>query len=180
MDYIHIYGKSFELTDTIKEYVGKGIESLQKYNLDITGANVIISADERKGNKGYEIEFDLHLAKKGSVIVKQKDKDVYAALDLAIDRASKVLRRYADKIKNHKNISLEEIMAAPMIEDEIKEALQYTDEIVPAGLDISKPVDIEEALEFLKNSRRYFIVFEDRDGKTRVMYKRSDGRYGLY
>jgi len=180
MDYIHIYGKSFDLTDTIKDYIYKAVDGLQKYNLDITGVNVTVSGDERKGWKGYIVEFDIHLAKKGNVVIKQRDKDVYAAIDLALSRASKVLRRYADKVKNHKNVSLEEIMAAPMLEEEINEALKYSEDVVPHNLDIDKPVEIEEAIEYLKNSDKYFIVFEDRDGKIRVLYKRTDGKFGLY
>lgn len=180
MDYVHIYGKSFDLTDTIKDYVKKSVESLKKFNLDITGVNVTVSADEKNGKKGYSVEFDIHIAKKGNVVIKQRDKDVYAAIDLAINRASKVLRRYADKIKNHQNISLEEVMAAPMVEDEIKEALDNTYEVVPHNFDIDKPANIEEAIDYLKNSDKYFIVFEDRSHKTRVLYKRTDGRFGLY
>ena len=180
MDYIHIYGKSFDLTDSIKDYVKKSIDSLKKFNLDITGANVTISADEKNGKKGYVVEFDIHLAKKGNVVVKQKDKDVYAAIDLAINRVNKILRRFSDKIKDHKHVSLEEVMAAPMVEDEIKIALDADYEVVPHNLDIDKPVDIEEAIEYLKNSDKYFIVFEDRSHKIRVLYKRTDGRFGLY
>ena len=71
-------------------------------------------------------------------------------------------------------------MAAPLIEEEIQEALNYTDEIVPTPFDIDKPVTVEEAVEFLKNSNKHFIVFEDKSGKTRVLYKRTDGKLGLY
>ena len=180
MDYVHIYGKSFDLTDSIKDYIKKAVEGLKKFNLDITGVNATISGDEKNGKKGYSVEFDIHIAKKGNVVIKQRDKDVYAAIDLAMNRANKVLRRYADKIKDHKNVSLEEVMAAPMIEDEIKEAIDADFEVVPHNFDIDKPVDIEEAIEYLKNSEKYFIVFQDRTGKTRVLYKRTDGRFGLY
>ncbi len=180
MDYLHIYGKNFDLTDPIKEYIAEAAESLKRFGLDITGINATVSADERDGKKGFTFEFDIHVAKKGNVVITQKDKDVYAAIDLALARAKKVLRRYADKVKNHKNVSLEEIMAAPMIEEEIQEALNYTDEIVPTPFDIDKPVSVEEALEILKNSNKYFIVFEDKSGKTRVLYKRTDGKFGLY
>ena len=38
----------------------------------------------------------------------------------------------------------------------------------------------QEYLEYLKSSNKYFIIFEDRAGKIRVLYKRSDGRFGLY
>ncbi len=180
MDYLHIYGKNFDLTEPIKDYIADAAASLEKFGLDITGINATVSADERDGKKGFTFEFDIHVAKKGNVVITQKDKDVYAAIDLALARAKKVLRRYADKVKNHKNISLEEIMAAPMIEEEIQEALNYTDEIVPTPFDIDKPVSVEEALEILKDSHKYFIVFEDKSGKTRVLYKRTDGKFGLY
>ena len=180
MDYLHIYGKNFELTEPIKTYIADAVDSLQKLGLDITGVNATVSADERNGKKGFMFEFDIHVAKKGNVVITQKDKDVYAAIDLALARAKKVLRRYADKVKNHKNISLEEIMAAPMLEEEIQEALNYTDEIIPTPFDVDKPVSVEEAVEILKNSNKYFIVFEDKSGKTRVLYKRTDGKFGLY
>lgn len=180
MDYLHVYGKNFELTDPIKAYIKDAADSLLKLGLDITGINATVSADERNGKKGFTFEFDIHVAKKGNVVITQKDKDVYAAIDLALARAKKVLRRYADKIKNHKNISLEEIMAAPMLEEEIQEALNYTDEVVPTPFDVDKPISVEEAVEILKNSNKYFIVFEDKSGKTRVLYKRTDGKFGLY
>ena len=180
MDYLHFYGKNFELTDPIKAYIEDAVVSLEKLGLDITGINATISADERNGKKGFTFEFDIHVAKKGNVVITQKDKDVYAAIDLALARAKKVLRRYADKIKNHKNLSLEEIMAAPMLEEELQEALNYTDEVVPTPFDVDKPISVEEAVEILKNSNKYFIVFEDKSGKTRVLYKRTDGKFGLY
>lgn len=180
MDYLHIYGKNFDLTEPIKEYIQDAAHSLMKLGLDITGINATVSADERNGKKGFTFEFDIHVAKKGNVVITQKDKDVYAAIDLALARAKKVLRRYADKIKNHKNISLEEIMAAPLLEEEIQEALNYSEEVVPTPFDVDKPISVEEAVEILKNSNKYFIVFEDKSGKTRVLYKRTDGKFGLY
>jgi len=180
MDYLHIYGKNFSLTDPIKAYIEDAVNSLLKLGLDITGVNATISADERNGRKGFTFEFDIHVAKKGNVVITQKDKDVYAAIDLALARAKKVLRRYADKVKSHKNISLEEILAEPMIEEEIQEALNYSDEVVPTPFDVDKPITVEEAVELLKGSNRHFIVFEDKSGKVRVLYKRTDGKFGLY
>ena len=48
-------------------------------------------------------------------------------------------------------------------------------------LELYKPLEIEEALNILKSSPdRQFIVFNDIDGKMRVLYRRGDGRFGLY
>ena len=63
---------------------------------------------------------------------------------------------------------------------EISEIIDGVDEIVPMELELYKPLEIEEALEKLKNSDMQFYVFNDIDAKMRVIYKRSDGKFGLY
>ena len=47
-------------------------------------------------------------------------------------------------------------------------------------LEIYKPLEVEEALEKLKSSDKQFYVFNDVDAKMRVVYKRTDGTFGLY
>jgi putative sigma-54 modulation protein len=54
------------------------------------------------------------------------------------------------------------------------------DEIVPAEPILFKPQEVAEVLERLKESGKVFEVFYDVEGKMRVLYKRSDGRFGLY
>ena len=54
-------------------------------------------------------------------------------------------------------------------------------EVVPMNLDDHKPIDFDEAVQHLKDEKnRQFIVFNDTDGNMRVMYKRADGKFGLY
>ncbi|OCX42181.1 ribosomal subunit interface protein [Campylobacter ornithocola] len=168
-----IVGKQFELTESIKEYVEKSFEALGKYGLDVISARCVISADERHGKKGFWAEFSINLAGINTVVVKQKDKDLYAAIDLAIDRISKVLRRLHDKNITHKH------------QDEIKENLVLPsvveeDEIIPMELELYKPLEIEEALEKLKASKDVFLVFNDIDAKMRVLFKKKDGKFGLF
>lgn len=177
---ISIVGRHFELTDAIKQHIESAIDGLRKYNLDIISIRAVIDADERNGKKGYNIEFVINMANKNTIVIRQKDKDVYAAVDLALDRANKVLRRHHDKITEHKSVRPDELAAA--YEAEIAAALaDDTDEIVPTELELYKPLEIEEALNLLKSSpERQFIVFNDMDGKMRVLYRRNDGRFGLY
>ena len=54
-------------------------------------------------------------------------------------------------------------------------------EIVPMDLELHKPMDFDEAIDALKaEKKRQFIVFNDQEGIMRVMYKRADGKFGLY
>jgi putative sigma-54 modulation protein len=174
-----IVGRKFDLTEPIKEHIDTLVESLNKYNLEIISVKTIISADEKNGKKGFSVEFVVNLKNKNSVVITQKDKDVYAAADLAIERVKKVLRRHADKIKNKKHISHEEIDAMPILQSE--KYANNEDEIVPMDLELHKPLEMEDAIKALKeDTKRQFIVFNDMESKLRIMYKRADGKFGLY
>lgn len=176
-----IVGRHIDLTEPIKEYINSSVEVFKKYNLDIISVNSIISQDEKHGKKAFSFEFTLNVAHIDTVVVKQKDKDLYSAIDIAVDRVSKVLRRHHDKISAHKATKLTEV-ALTEIEDKIALELEkFEDEITPARLSSYKPVDIEEALVELKASDAQFKVFYDKDDNMRVLYKSStEGKFGLY
>ena len=178
---LNIVGKQFELTEAIKNYVENAFETLEKYNLDIISGRCVISADEKQGKKGFVVDFSLNLAHQDTIVVRQKDKDLYAAVDLIVERTSKVLRRYHDKVNSHKNRdemkqnAVDNAIGAnePNLNDEV-------DEIVPTELELYKPLEIDEALNKLKESTDQFLVFNDMDAKMRVLYKRKDGKFGLF
>ena len=174
-----ITGRHFELTETIKAYADAAIEGLNKYHLDIISANTVISANEKNGKKGFVTEFIINLKDKNTIVITQNDKDVYAAIDLAIERVKKSLRRHADKIKGHRIMSFKDLgVEAEAVTDlETNEEI----EIVPMDLELHKPLDFDEAIQALKEEKkRQFIVFNDESGLMRVMYKRADGKFGLY
>ena len=176
-----IVGRHINLTDAIKDYVNSSVEVFKKYNLDIISVTSTISADEKQGKKAFSFEFTLNIANIDTVVVKQKDKDLYAAIDIATDRVSKVLRRHHDKISAHKAVKLSEVEATEVIDNVAKELERFEDEIIPQRLTSYKPIDIEEALEELKNSTAQFKVFYDKDDNIRVLYKASvAGKFGLY
>jgi len=173
-----ITGRHFELTEPIKAYADTAIDTMDKYHLDIISASTVISANEKHGKKGFAVEFIINLKDKNTIVITQVDKDVYAAIDLAIERVKKSLRRHADKIKGHRIMSFKDM-------GEEAEAVLDLDtadvEIVPMDLELHKPMDFDEAIEALKaEKKRQFIVFNDNEGLMRVMYKRADGKFGLY
>ncbi|DAB40339.1 MAG TPA: ribosomal subunit interface protein [Sulfurovum sp. UBA12169] len=173
-----ITGRHFDLTEPIKEYADIALEGLKKYNLDIISANTIISANEKGGKKGFAVEFIINLKDKNTIVVTQVDKDVYAAIDLAIERVKKSLRRFSDKIKNHKIMSFKDLGEGA---EAVGELTAEEVEIVPMDLELHKPLEFDEAIDALKaEKKRQFIVFNDQEGQMRVMYKRADGKFGLY
>lgn len=172
---LSITGKQIQLTDPIKDYVENALDSLNKYNLDIISTRVVINADEKNGKKGFGVEVTINLPKTETIVIKQKDKDLYSAIDTALDRANKVFRRHHDKLTTTKGANTKEDVS---IANET--ATDGVDEIIPMELELYKPLEIEEALQRLKDSGMQFFVFNDIDAKMRVIYKRSDNKFGLY
>ncbi|MDD4329128.1 MAG: ribosome-associated translation inhibitor RaiA [Aliarcobacter sp.] len=176
-----IVGRHIDLTDSIKDYINSSVEVFKKYNLDIISVNAIIAQDEKHGKKAFSFEFTLNIAHLDTIVVKQKDKDLYAAIDISVDRVSKVLRRHHDKIAAHKATKLTEVVATEIQDQIALELEKFEDEITPVRLTSYKPMDIEEALEELKASDAQFKVFYDKDDVMRVLYKSSiQGKFGLY
>jgi putative sigma-54 modulation protein len=173
-----ITGRHFELTETIKTYADTALDGMDKYHLDIISANTVISANEKHGKKGFAVEFIINLKDKNTIVITQVDKDVYAAIDIAIERVKKALRRHADKIKGHRIMSFKDMGAEA---DAVTDLDAEDVEIVPMDLELHKPLDFDEAIQALKDEKkRQFIVFNDNEGLMRVMYKRADGKFGLY
>jgi len=175
---ISITGRHLELTEPIKAHINASVETLSRYNMDVISVNVVASTQTRKGNDHSVIEFVIQLAHKNSIVISQNDKDLYAAIDLATDRASKAMRRLHEQDKAHYKVGMNEAKAE--IADVKETELNSEDEIVPVRLDLYKPQEVEDVLNELKQSNNIFSIFLDSDDKTRVLYKRDDGKFGLY
>lgn len=103
--------KDITLTDATRTHINNAKENFMKFGLDITTINVLLS----KEKKGVKVEFDIHIAHNQPVIISQEDQEMDAAIDIAIDRANKALRRLHDKIKSHRGAGLK---AMEVIEEE--------------------------------------------------------------
>jgi len=175
---ISITGRHVELTDAIKAHINTSIETLSKYNIDVIAVNVIISTQSKKGKEHSMVEYVINLAHKNSIIIKQKDDDLYAAIDMATSRAQKAMRRMHDRDTEHSKVGLNEIKNTTV--DLKAEVEANEDEIVPVELSLYKPREVEDVLTELKESEKQFEIFLDNEDKTRVLYKRNDGKFGLY
>jgi len=154
------------------------IETLKKFNLDIISVNIVASAQTKKGKEHSFIELVINLAHKNSIVIKQNSDDLYAAIDIAISRAQKAMRRIHDRENDHQKVGLNEIKADNV---DLKTAIaDMEDEIVPVELELYKPREVEDVLNDLKEGNKMFEIFIDHDGKTRVLYKRNDAKFGLY
>ena len=176
-----IVERHVNLNDELKNHIQNTTDVFKKYNLDIISVNAIISQEQKNGKNLITFEYVLNVAHQDTIVVKQKDKDIHNAIDIATDRVCKVLRRHADKIKAHDATKLTEIVISKEEDLIAKELEKLENEIVPIKLKSYKPMDIEEALNELKGDSGIFKVFYDMDDNMRVLYKMKDSsKFGLY
>ena len=102
---VQIRTKDLTLNAPTKAHVEAAIEAFKKFQLDITTVNVNLMAEK----KGVSVEFDIHIAHAQPVVINQSDDNLDAAIDLAIDRASKALRRLHTKVIEKQATSVKDL-----------------------------------------------------------------------
>jgi len=175
---ISITGRQLDLTEAIKAHINTSIETLSKFNMDIISINVIASTQSKKGKEHSVVEFVINLGGKNSIVIKQNDLDLYNAIDLAITRAQKAMRRMHDKEVSHQKVGINELKATEVDVKTANESLE--DEIVAVELELYKPREVEDVLQELKEGDKLFEIFLDNEGKTRVLFKKANAKFGLY
>ena len=169
-----ITGKNIVVTDAIRNAIETKLRRMDKYfviNEDVE-AKVLI----RTYKNAQKIEITI-FTKMMDFRVEVKDDDLYAAVDLAIDKLEGQMRKLKTKLARRHRESLGRAIA---FENFISEQDDSNDEVVRVKeLDLS-PMDMEEAItkmEALDHS--FFVYLDSEDEKVSVLYRRDDGNYGV-
>lgn len=168
----NIRGNKIEVTDSIKDYLEEKLSKIEKY-FDDEGAEVkaVIST---KG-KDQKIEVTIWSGKY-NIRVEEKNDDLYAAIDLIVDKIERQIRKFKTKVISKR------VKDIPEVEMFFEEDLDTQNDlkVVRRKELFLKPIDEEEAITQMELLGHSFFVFKDVDSnKTCVIYKRKDGDYGL-
>ena len=172
---VQIYGKNITVTPAIAEKIEKKLNHLEKYFIidENVVANVVVRVYPNK--QKIEVTIPTKFAVLRAEVVQD---DLYAAIDLAIDKLEDQIRRQKTRL-TRKN---KETRAYAFIEEEeIEEEFDDTDnELVRTKSLVPDTMELDEAImrmEMLNHS--FFIYRDDETKEIAVVYKRHDGGYGL-
>ena len=164
---LNIRGDKVTVTKAIKDYIEDKISKLDKYfdNSKKITATVII----RVRNDEQIIEVTVP-TNKFTLRAEEKHVDLYAAVDLVVDKLERQIRKNKTRLNNkYKNIDFE---VAENEEDIIR--------VIKRKNITTKPMDEEEAILQMELLNHDFFVFKNVDEEcVSVMYKRRDGDYGI-
>jgi len=102
---VQIRSKEITLSEANREHINNAIEAYKKFNLEITSVQVVVSKEKNQ----VAIEFNINIAHHQPIVITQSDSDLNAAIDIAVDRASKALRRMHDKDVSHRDGSIKDL-----------------------------------------------------------------------
>ncbi len=170
---INIRGDKVTVTKSIKDYIEEKIAKLDKYfkNSDEVKCNVII----RVKNNLQTVEVSIPMSKL-NIRAEESHDDLYAAVDLIIDKLERMIRKNKTRLNNHyKNIPTFEMNL-----DYEEETDTNDSKIVKRkNLDI-KPMDEDEAIMQMELLNHDFFAFKNINEEcVSVIYKRKDGLYGI-
>lgn len=167
---VKIYGKNIEVTAGIADKVEKKLSFLDKYF--IIDEDVVANVMVRVYRQSQKIEVTIP-TKVALLRAEASHEDLYAAIDLVIDKLEDQIRRQKTRL-SRKN---REKLATAFIESEeetAEEQLVKTKTIAPDEMDLEEAILRMEML-----GHDFFVYVDDETKDVAVVYRRRDGGYGL-
>lgn len=168
----NIRGEKVEITDSIRNYIEEKINKLNKYfeSSDLN-ANVVIKV------RGKEQKMEITIPTTHFTLRSEEShSDLYAAIDLTVDKLERQIRKNKTKINSKIKKNLIQNFELDL-EDKFEED---EEEIIKRKKVEMKPMDEEEAILQMNMLGHEFFVFKNVETDSIcVMYKRKDGNYGL-
>ena len=170
---LNIRGDKLEITDAIRDYVEDKLGRLDKYFKDSDiNANVLLKV---KGNRQIievTVPTDKYILRS-----EEEHNDLYAAIDLVVDKLEGQIRKNKTKLKKQ---NIDNKYKDFNFDYELDEDEENNDVIVKHKEIEMKPMDSEEAILEMELLGHSFFVYKDVDtGNVNVLYKRKDGEYGI-
>jgi putative sigma-54 modulation protein len=170
-----IRGENISITNSLREYAENKILKLEKYFEDNFTSDVFVNLKTYKNENKVEVTIPY---KPLVFRAEESNQDMYAAIDLVIDKLIRQIRKYktkANRSRRNKGYQVNNtINTNNLVSAEDNFRVEREKHF------ILKPMDIEEAvLQMDMLGHNFFIFLDSRKGSTNVVYKRRDGKYGL-
>lgn len=169
-----IRGSKIKITDAMDNYIREKLGRLDKYleNSESVRANVIVKV------KNHEQTVEITIPLKSFILRSEETKeDFYSAVDKTIDKLERQVRKNKTKLMAKQNktsydFNFEKIDFSQEKEEEHKIVKRKVIEV--------KPMSEEEAILQMELLGHQFFMYKDSEtAKATVVYKRTDGNYGL-
>ncbi len=157
-----------------KEYVEERLRKLEKYIDNPVDARVIISVEKFRNTA------EINLAANGlNINSKEEEKDLHLAIDNAIEKIERQLKKRKERIRGFKNNHTRtEDAGAESLAEEGDESPES--KVVETRKIVLKPMSIDDAVLEMETSKNRFVIYRDSfTENVNVIYRREDGKFTL-
>lgn len=185
---VHITARHINLTDAITNYLTKKVNRLERHFDHLVWANAILWVEKHRHLAELVIHSPLHTLR-----AKEEATDLYAAIDLLVDKIEKQLKKIKEKrVANHRPWARRVGAGAPYAYAGGEMGLPAVDGQYlrggspwPAAISVVKqvpvkPMAVEEAIRTMDSlGYNFWMFFNKGSKKINVIFRRSDQTYGI-
>ena len=170
-----IIGKNISVTDAIRDDIERKLRRMDKYF--VINDDVLCRAVVRSYTVGAKVEITI-FTKEMDFRAEVKNDDLYAAVDLAVDKLEGQMRKLKTRMDRTKES--DSLGRALAMENIIEDAEEDKEEIVRTKSIRLEPMSIDEAITRMKPlGHSFFLYLDEEDDEIAVVYRRIDGGYGV-
>ena len=182
---LSVQTKGLKLTPRIESYVEKKTEHIDRVMPTIADLQVELRAEKTKSKVDSRIAQVTLRDKKGTILrAEERNGDLFTAIDLAMDKLGRQIRRYRGKrLSNRRRLGGAweekpiELLAAT---EETDDVLDDEPKVVRHKQFSLQPMSLGEACDQAELiGHDFFVFFNREDNSVNVLYKRKDGNYGV-
>lgn len=158
-----------------KEYVDERLNKMKKYIDRPVDTHVILSVEK------FRNVAEVNMIADGlNINAKEEAKDMHLAIDNAIEKIERQLKKHKEKMRGHKtNLTRAEgITAIDAMSEEMEEEPET--KLVETRKVVLQPMSLDDAVMEMDVSKQRFIIYRDSSSENvSLIYRRDDGHYTL-
>ena len=169
---ILIRGDKIKVTQSINDYLNEKLSKLEKYIDDYNNVRATVVIKVKNHEQKVEVTIPL---KKFILRAEESREDLYAAIDVVVDKIERQIRKNKTKLQSKKIKDNKDIVI-----DFIEDYDEKETNIVKRKKIEVKPMSEEEAIIQMELLGHSFYLFKDSSTlKPTLVYKREDSNYGV-
>jgi len=166
--------RHMETDEGVKAYVKEKVQRLQKYIENPREVHVVLAVEK------FRHIAEITIVGNGGTFNSQgRDNDLYAAIDLMVDKMERQIRERREKVRRKRTNPASPRGSLQLGGDARKGSEEKgISSLIQRRRILAKPMSLEEAVSQLTLSKKEFLVFVNSDsGQMNVVYRSKDGGY---
>ena len=173
MNIYQFTGRNLEITEAMRNYAEDKLSKLERFFDHIIDAKVIMSYNHTRNHDPARVEVQVNVPH-GVVRAEEAGQDTYAAVDKAVDKLERQLKKYKDRLRERRGSSTVEPVSV------VATMTPETSQIARVKRHVLRPMGPEDAaMEMEALGHDFYMFLNSETNLVSVIYISQDGDYGM-